>query len=111
MKPIFFAVLICWEVSSIKRVLETSNLLVELPSPFSEELLHYNIKDVTLNKDIETGIYDMNGEIWVEEFKEDGSPITIRIYSEEALARKIDNSFGLYPTVFSNSCEKTSHAV
>lgn len=83
--------------------LETSNLLVELPSPFSEELLHYNIKDVTLNKDIETGIYDMNGEIWVEEFKEDGSPITIRIYSEEALARKIDNSFGLYPTVFSNS--------
>ena len=45
----------------------------------------------------------MNGEIWLEEFKEDGSPVTIRIYSEEALARKIDNSFSLYPTVFSNS--------
>lgn len=84
--------------------LVSQNLLISLPSPFSDpnepEINTYRVKSITMTKDKEKEIYDIECVTWIEEYQEDGPPITIRVYSDEALARRIDRTFKVYPTIF-----------
>lgn len=84
--------------------LVSQNLLISLASPFSNpnepEINTYRVKEINMTKDNKEGIYDVNCITWMEEYKEDGPPITIRVYSDEALARRIDRTFKVYPAIF-----------
>ncbi|WGH74307.1 tetratricopeptide repeat protein [Tenacibaculum tangerinum] len=87
-----------------KGKLVSKDVLISLPSPFSlpnkPELNTYRITCIDMTKDTREGIYDIECVTWIEEYKEDGPPITIRVYSDEALAKKIDKTFTVYPTIF-----------
>lgn len=81
----------------------TENLIVAVPAPFADKTLHYRIKEINLQKQPDTGIYNIVLTTWIEEYQEDGPPISLRLYSPEAMARKINRSTRFFPTAFSES--------
>jgi hypothetical protein len=92
-----------FDINSLGELI-TPNFTLTLQAPFTNpsepEYLHYKFQNATVKLNNETGIYSMNPLIWIDEYKEKSSPVTMRIYSEEALKNRINNSFILYPTIF-----------
>jgi hypothetical protein len=83
--------------------LVSQDILISLTSPFSfpnkPEINTYRLDNINISKDNDN-IYYIDCITWIEEYKEDGSPITIKIYGNEAFAERIDRTFKVYPTLF-----------
>lgn len=78
-----------------------------LNNPFSDiqnpEINTYKITNATIKKDLDLGLYNIECSIWIKEYQEKGSPVTITVYTKEALQKQLDRSFKVYPTLFQNS--------